>query len=59
MFHVRSFFLEMAIWVRVPDTRRVPDPTGMGTGMIFYLWVAPVPDPNREGYEMGIFLTLE
>jgi hypothetical protein len=36
----------MAIWVRVPDTRRVPDLTGTGTGMIFYPRVAPVPDPN-------------
>jgi hypothetical protein len=36
----------MAIWVRVPDTRRVPDPTGTGTGMIFYPRVTPVPDPN-------------
>jgi hypothetical protein len=25
---------------------RVSDPTGMGMGMIFYPWVAPVPDPN-------------
>jgi hypothetical protein len=45
----------MAIRVRVPDTRRVPDLTGMGTGMIFYLQVAPVPDPNRDVYETGIF----
>jgi hypothetical protein len=45
----------MAIRVRVPDTCRVPDPTGTGTGTIFYPWVAPVPDPNRDGYEMGIF----
>jgi hypothetical protein len=43
----------MAIQVRVPDTRRVPDPTGTGT--IFYPWVVPVPDPNRDGYGMGIF----
>jgi hypothetical protein len=34
---------------------RVPDPTGTGTGTIFYLWVTPVPDPNRDGYETGIF----
>jgi hypothetical protein len=40
--------LGMAIQVRVPDTHRVPDPTGTGT--IFYLRVAPVPDPNRDGY---------
>jgi hypothetical protein len=39
----------MTIWVRVPD------PTGMGTGMIFYPWVAPVPDPNRDGYDTDIF----
>jgi hypothetical protein len=45
----------MAIWVRVPDTRRVPDPIGTGTGTIFYLWVAPVPDLNQDGYETGIF----
>jgi hypothetical protein len=45
----------MAIQVRVPDTHRVPDPTGTGTGTIFYPWVAPVPDPNRDGYETGIF----
>jgi hypothetical protein len=25
---------------------RVPDPMGPGTGMIFYPWVAFVPDPN-------------
>jgi hypothetical protein len=36
----------MAIWVRVPDIRRIPNLTDTGTGMIFYLWVAPVPDPN-------------
>jgi hypothetical protein len=45
----------MAIWVRVPDTRWVPDLTGTGTGTIFYLWVASVPDPNRDGYVMDIF----
>jgi hypothetical protein len=45
----------MAIRVRVPDTRQVPDPTGTGTGTIFYPWVTPVPDPNRDGYETGIF----
>jgi hypothetical protein len=31
----------------------VPDPTGME--MIFYPWVAPIPDPNRDGYGTGIF----
>jgi hypothetical protein len=45
----------MAIWIRVSDTRRVPDPMGMGTGTIFYLCVAPVPDPNRDWYRTGIF----
>jgi hypothetical protein len=47
----------MAIRVRVADTRRVPDSTGTGTGTgtIFYPRVAPVPDPNRDGYETGIF----
>jgi hypothetical protein len=34
----------MAIWVRVPD------PTGTSTKMIFYLRVAPIPDPNQDGY---------
>jgi predicted alpha/beta hydrolase len=43
----------MAIQVRVLDTRRVPDPTGTGMGMIFYSRVAP--DPNRDGYGTGIF----
>jgi hypothetical protein len=47
--------LGMAIWVWVPDTRRVPDPTGTGMGMIFYPWVAPVPNPNRDRYGTGIF----
>jgi hypothetical protein len=36
----------MAIWVRVSDTRRVPDLMGMGTRMIFCLRVAYVLDPN-------------
>jgi hypothetical protein len=26
-----------------------------GTGVIFYPWVAPVSDPNQDGYVMGIF----
>jgi hypothetical protein len=34
---------------------RVPDPTGTGTRIIFYLRVAPVPDPNRDGYGTSIF----
>jgi hypothetical protein len=41
--------LGMAIRVRVPD------PMGPGTGTIFYPWVAPVPDPNRDRYGMDIF----
>jgi hypothetical protein len=31
-----------AIWVRVPD------PTGTGTGTIFYSRVAPIPDPKSR-----------
>jgi hypothetical protein len=27
----------------------------MGTGIIFYLWVTPVPDPNQDRYGTGIF----
>jgi hypothetical protein len=38
------------IRVWVPDIRRVPNPTGTGTGTIFYPWVALIPDPNRDGY---------
>jgi hypothetical protein len=45
----------MAIRVRVSGTRWVPDPTGTGIGMIFYPRVTPVSDPNRDGYETGIF----
>jgi hypothetical protein len=45
----------MAIWVRVSDTCWIPDLMDTGTGTIFYLWVVPVPDPNRDGYETGIF----
>jgi hypothetical protein len=37
---------------------RVPDPTGPDTETIFYLRVAPVPDPNRDGYGTGIFFSL-
>jgi hypothetical protein len=40
----------------VPDTRRIPDTMGTGTGTIFYPRVAPVPDPNRDRYRTGIFL---
>jgi hypothetical protein len=32
-------------------------PSGTRTGMVFYPWVTPVPDPNRDGYEMDIFFT--
>jgi hypothetical protein len=53
MYTVRH--IGMTIRVRVPDTRWVSDPMGTGTGMIFYLWMASVPDPNRDGYETGIF----
>jgi hypothetical protein len=45
----------MTIRVRVSGIRRVPDPTGTDTGIIFYPRVAPVPDPNRDGYRAGIF----
>jgi hypothetical protein len=45
----------MAIQVWVLDTHRVPDPTGKGMGMIFYPWMALVPDPNQDGYGTGIF----
>jgi hypothetical protein len=48
----------MAIRVRVPDTRWVLDLTGTGTKMIFYPRVAPVLDPNRDGYGTGIFFPL-
>jgi hypothetical protein len=45
--------MEIRIWV--PDTRRIPDPTGTSTGTIFYPRVAPVPDPIRDGYGTGHF----
>jgi hypothetical protein len=45
----------MAIWVRILGTHRIPDPTGTGTGMIFYSLVSPVPDLKRDDYEAGIF----
>jgi hypothetical protein len=50
LFSHNGFHLGMTIWVRVPDTRRVPDPMDMGTGIIFYPRVSPVPDSNRDGY---------
>jgi hypothetical protein len=40
----------MAIRIQVFDTRRVSDPTGTGTGTIFYLQVTHVPDLNQDGY---------
>jgi hypothetical protein len=45
----------MTIWVWVLDTCQVPDPTGTDIEIIFYLCVTPVPDPNRDEYETGIF----
>jgi hypothetical protein len=53
--HVHAWGVGMAIQVWVPDTHRVPDSTGTGTGAIFYPWVAPVPDPNQDGYGTSIF----
>jgi hypothetical protein len=47
----------MTIWVRVSGTHRVPDPMGLDMEIIFYLRVAPVPDPNRDGYGASIFFT--
>jgi hypothetical protein len=47
----------MAIRVQLPDTCWVPDPTGTGTEMIFYSWVASVPDPNRDEYGTSIFFS--
>jgi hypothetical protein len=35
--------------------KRRDDNLGTGTRMIFYPRVAPVPDPNRDGYGTGIF----
>jgi hypothetical protein len=45
----------MIIQIWLPDTRRVSDLTGTGTGTIFYPWVAPISDLNRDGYVMVIF----
>jgi hypothetical protein len=38
--------LVVAIWVRVFDTHWVSDLTGIGTEIIFYLWMASVLDLN-------------
>jgi hypothetical protein len=38
-------WIGMAIRVRVPGTRRVPNPTVTGMGTIFHPWVAPIPNP--------------
>jgi hypothetical protein len=32
---------------------------GMSMKMIFYLWVTLVSDPNRDEYEMCIFLSVD
>jgi hypothetical protein len=45
----------MVIQVRVSDTHRLPDPTGMDMGIIFYLWLTLIPDLNRDGNGAGIF----
>jgi hypothetical protein len=45
----------MVIQLRVSDTRRIFDPMGTGTGIIFYPQVALVPDLNRDGYGTCIF----
>jgi hypothetical protein len=47
--------LGMIIRVQILDICQVPDLIGMDMGIIFYQWVASVPDPNRDGYETGIF----
>jgi hypothetical protein len=47
--------LGTVIRVWLPDICRVPDSTGTGMRTIFYPLVTPVPDPNRDGYETGIF----
>jgi hypothetical protein len=49
---MKSSNVGMAIWAQVPGT----DPTGSGIWTIFYPHVAPVPDPNRDGYGVGIFI---
>jgi hypothetical protein len=39
----------------LPDICWLPDLMGIGMEMIFYSWLTPVPDLNRDGYEMSIF----
>jgi hypothetical protein len=41
----------MVIWVRVLDSMDI------GTETIFYLWITPVSDSNRDGYGTDIFFT--
>jgi hypothetical protein len=50
-----SVSLGMAIQVWVSDNRRVPDLMDTGMCMIFYSWVAPVPNLNWDGYRTNIF----
>jgi hypothetical protein len=38
---------------RGPETRRVPDPMGVGLGCVFDPWVRPEPDPNFNGCGCG------
>jgi hypothetical protein len=50
----------MEVWDAINPGGGVPPEirdgnSGTGTGTIFYPWVAPVPDPNRDGYGTGIF----
>jgi hypothetical protein len=35
---------------------RLPNPMGSGMGTILHPQVAPVPNPNLDGYEAGIFI---
>jgi hypothetical protein len=49
--------LEMVIRVRVPNICWVPDSMGTGIRIIFYPWVTPVPDSNRDGYGTCIFFS--
>jgi hypothetical protein len=47
--------LGMLIQVWISDTRRVLVLMGTDIEMIFYPWVAPISDLNRDGYGTGIF----